>query len=660
MEKSDKILIASPIHQTPEILSEFLLSLTELKKDNFEIHYYFIDDNIDVESSNLLETFKGFQENVTIVNSNISSRYVKTESTHLWNNALIDKITQFKNSIIKYAGKNDFDYLFFIDSDVLVAPLSLIQLRRDDKDIVSNIFWTRWGPNSEPMPQVWVQDKYNMYDGMKSLDYNLQSKEFLNKLRTPGVYKVGGLGACTLLSKKAINSGISFDRVYNVSFWGEDRHFCIRAAVLGFDLFVDTHYPAYHIYRDSDLNGVAEFKSDFKIREDDLFNSEFKRLISEFKQLISESILPLENYSYKDLNGIQIDDYLQTLKTSAFINNFTPKEFERQLNMFKSQFEEIISEKLIRKSEISAFDLSTDDTGILSCSFEISAKGFKRSYGDKLESFTEINPARCELIKDKNGCYSISKYEKFDKKPIFNPPMTRYIRESPKLTLSMVVKNEAGRYLRMGLESIREYIDEAVIIDDGSVDDTIAICEEILTGIPLKIIKNEKSQFHNEANLRKQQWIETIKTDPEWMIFLDSDEIFEDSFKRYIHDLMINEYFDCYTFRLYDFWDENHYRDDALWCAHKIYRPFLVRYQKEFKYAFKNTPQHCGRLPYNVNKLLSCTSSLRLKHYGWARECDRIEKYNRYMRLDPQGIYGSMAQYESILDEYVNLVEWIN
>lgn len=69
----------------------------------------------------------------------------------------------------------------------------------------------------------------------------------------PGVYKVGGLGDCTLISKKVFESNVSYDKIYNVSFWGEDRHFCIRAAVLGFELYVDTHYQAFHIYRTSYL-----------------------------------------------------------------------------------------------------------------------------------------------------------------------------------------------------------------------------------------------------------------------------------------------------------------------------------------------------------------------------------------------------------------------
>jgi len=82
----------------------------------------------------------------------------------------------------------------------------------------------------------------------------------LNQLKVPGVYTVGGLGACTLISKRAIQAGVNFKEIYNISFMGEDRHFCIRAVALGFELFVDTHYPAFHIYRLSDLDGLAEFK----------------------------------------------------------------------------------------------------------------------------------------------------------------------------------------------------------------------------------------------------------------------------------------------------------------------------------------------------------------------------------------------------------------
>ena len=78
-------------------------------------------------------------------------------------------------------------------------------------------------------------------------------------LKIPGLYEVGGLGACTLISKKALTKDLSFKCIPNISFWGEDRHFCIRAQVYGLKLYVDTVYPAYHIYRESYLSGVNNY-----------------------------------------------------------------------------------------------------------------------------------------------------------------------------------------------------------------------------------------------------------------------------------------------------------------------------------------------------------------------------------------------------------------
>lgn len=222
----------------------------------------------------------------------------------------------------------------------------------------------------------------------------------------------------------------------------------------------------------------------------------------------------------------------------------------------------------------------------------------------------------------------------------------------------MIVKNEADRYLSRVLESAREYITDAVILDDGSTDDTVAVCHDLLRDVPHTVVQETESLFHSEWRLRQRQWQETIATDPDWILFLDADEIFEDAFQDGVRALTENRECGAYLFRLYDFWDETHYRDDALWQAHRVYRPFMLRYDKDFAYTFKQTDQHCGRMPANVFDLQYELSPYRLKHFGWAREDDRIAKYNRYMALDPGGVYGSLAQYRSILDESPVLTEW--
>jgi glycosyltransferase involved in cell wall biosynthesis len=221
------------------------------------------------------------------------------------------------------------------------------------------------------------------------------------------------------------------------------------------------------------------------------------------------------------------------------------------------------------------------------------------------------------------------------------------------------MRNEADRYLRRVLEDAKHYITDAVIIDDASTDNSVAVCEEVLQGIPLTIIRNKESQFSNEITLRKQQWMETIKTNPDWIVFLDADEIFEQNFSQVVQNLVLNPSLDAYYFRLYDFWDENHYRDDKYWQAHNGQRIFLARYRPDIPYVWNTeTPQHCGRFPSTVANFIGGFTNLRLKHYGWAKEEDRKAKFERYKLLDPDAKYGIKEQYDSILDPNPNLVTW--
>jgi len=105
-------------------------------------------------------------------------------------------------------------------------------------------------------------------------------------------------------------------------------------------------------------------------------------------------------------------------------------------------------------------------------------------------------------------------------------------------------------------------------------------------------------------------------------------------------------------------WNKTHYREDKYWNAHSIYRPFLMRYQSDFNYIWNETPQHCGRFPINTFSFPRAKSEFRVKHFGWAKQGDRVEKYKRYQSLDPDAIYGIREQYNSIMDTTPNLIKW--
>jgi GT2 family glycosyltransferase len=57
-------------------------------------------------------------------------------------------------------------------------------------------------------------------------------------------------GACTLVKRKVFEAGVDYTRIPNIhkALRGEDRHFCVRAACAGFEMWVDTHCPAIHLY----------------------------------------------------------------------------------------------------------------------------------------------------------------------------------------------------------------------------------------------------------------------------------------------------------------------------------------------------------------------------------------------------------------------------
>lgn len=498
-----RVLIASPVKQKTGILTEFLACLQALDKVGLTLEFIFIDDHD--SPSVALQEFAATNPGVVILQGTERSQaYQCNEQTHYWQEDIVWKVATYKDYFINLAREEQYDYLFLVDSDLALHPKTITHLVSLGKDLVSEVYWTQWEKELILLPQVWLGGQYRLYgteDGkpLSEEEIGKRQRDFINRLYCPGTYKVGGLGACTLLSKKALAADISFAKIDNLDLVGEDRHFCVRAAVLGFELYADTYYPPYHMYRESELPGLMQHK---------------------------------EKYDYQES------------------------------------------------------------------------------------------------------------------------------KQSPHLTLAMLVRNEADRYLEKVLTHAASYVDEVVILDDASTDNTIEVCRQCLINIPHRIVVNTEAGFHNEIMLRKQLWDLAAATKPDWILILDADEIFEDQIIQMMPFLLRNPQADIYHFRLYDMWNETQYREDNYWQAHMYYRPFLVRYQANYDYNWQETPQHCGRLPLNLSNLRAIPCQIRLKHLGWARPSDRLEKYYRYKKLDPNAVYGNKEQYQSILDPKPNLISW--
>lgn len=196
----NKVLIGSPIRQTPAILEQFLLSLTGLTKSSTTVDYIFVDDNVDPLSSVMLNDFSEANGRSVIIRPAIQTNeeYKRSEFTHYWKESQIWKVAAMKDDIIERARNAEYDGLFLVDSDLVLHPRTLEQLIQADKPIVSCIFWTSWQPDTLEMPQVWLQDEYTQYrkDRREDVDGQeqfLRMKRFLLNCECRVYMKLGDL-----------------------------------------------------------------------------------------------------------------------------------------------------------------------------------------------------------------------------------------------------------------------------------------------------------------------------------------------------------------------------------------------------------------------------------------------------------------------------------
>ncbi len=261
-----KILVGSPVKQGSKVLKEFLIGLEEVEKGDNQFTFYFVDDNTEEASSNLLKFFA--KRNDVVLKKGSELFHSKEQyDGHIWKAEILAKVTTYKNTIIQYCIDNDFDYLFLIDSDIVLDRRCFLQLLSDNVDIVSNIFWNQWQINGPLTAQCfWIPDVYLQecaWNTPRPFEESHKIRmDMYEQLKNPGLYEVDGTGACTLISRRALEAGVNFTEIPNVKLLGEDRPFCIRAGAAGFTLYMDTHYPAYHCSREIFLDRVEEFKHD--------------------------------------------------------------------------------------------------------------------------------------------------------------------------------------------------------------------------------------------------------------------------------------------------------------------------------------------------------------------------------------------------------------
>ena len=109
-----------------------------------------------------------------------------------------------------------------------------------------------------------------------------------------------------------------------------------------------------------------------------------------------------------------------------------------------------------------------------------------------------------------------------------------------KVAVSMIVKNES-QYIRRCLESIKDMVDEIVIVDTGSTDSTKEICKQYTDKIYDFKWNDNFSDARNFA-------LSKVSKDMDWVLRLDGDEEFPQYCKMNLYNTIQNGQSDVYIF----------------------------------------------------------------------------------------------------------------
>lgn len=226
-----RILIGAPVRQDHNTFYKYLKALNQLDTKGCQVDFFFI-----LHNSPRLKRFLKPNQYIEYASQN---EYKRDDVTHHWTNENLRDVTVMKNALLRRTMEYKYDYFFLVDSDLILKPETLQRLLSHKNEIVAELFWTQWTPNTDPQPNAWMYDFY-------SFRYEREYEKF----RKEGLHRVGMSGACILIKREVLKAGVNYSPIYNVShsMW-EDRAFCIRAAVHGFQIYLDTTCPPEHLYR---------------------------------------------------------------------------------------------------------------------------------------------------------------------------------------------------------------------------------------------------------------------------------------------------------------------------------------------------------------------------------------------------------------------------
>ena len=207
------------------------------------------------------------------------------------------------------------------------------------------------------------------------------------------------------------------------------------------------------------------------------------------------------------------------------------------------------------------------------------------------------------------------------------------------ISVVLVVKNEE-KNIEKCLSSVKDFADEIVVVDDGSIDKTVGIAKKFTD----KIYHHESAGYVEPARN-----FAISKATGDWILILDADEELPSSLAKMLREIAEGDEFDFVKIP----------RKNMIfskWIEHSGWWPdYQIRFFKSGSVKWQNKI-HSVPETHGKEKILDSKEEGAILHYNYESVYQFIDKLNNYTTIQAQEFEGNFDKrnlFKNPADEFV-------